>query len=145
MAPEVQRVRRSELLSADDRAVLAMRMRKVRRGDARGQAMVEFALAAPLFFLVLVGIIVLGLVVYYTQQLTNAAREAAWFAAVHSASAQCPVVGNLNPVSPGLVSTDVLTGHTAAWAAPDWLLRSTPCRTWAAPVWVAASTAAVAC
>jgi hypothetical protein len=85
--------------------------------------MVEFALAAPLFFLVLVGIIVLGIVVYYNQQLTNAAREAARFAAVHSASAQCPVVGNLNPVSPGLVSTDVLTGHTAAWAAPDSYLR----------------------
>jgi hypothetical protein len=60
---------------------------------------VEFALAAPLLFLVLIGIIVLGIMVFYNQQLTNAAREAARFASIGSATAICPVVGWLDPES----------------------------------------------
>ena len=94
------------------------------RRDERGQALVEFALAAPLFFLVLIGIIVLGVVVYYNQQLSNAAREAARYAAVHSATAQNPTVGSLDPVGPGLTWTDPVTGHTAAWGAPQSYLRA---------------------
>jgi len=88
------------------------------REEMRGQALVEFALAAPLFFMVLIGIIVLGIIVFYNQQLTNAAREAARFAAVHSASAQCSVVGSLDPKGTGLTWTDPNTGHVAAWDSP---------------------------
>lgn len=99
--------------------------------DDRGQALVEFALAAPLFFLVLVGIIVLGIIVYYNQQLTNAAREAARFAAVHSATAQAPVVGSLDPVGIGLAFTDS-NGRTAAWAAPLSYLRADAPPSWPA-------------
>lgn len=91
--------------------------------DARGQALVEFALAAPLFFMVLTGIIVLGIIVFYNQQIANAAREAARFAAVHSGSAQGSVVGSLDPVGTGLTWTDPFTGHTAAWGAPDSYIR----------------------
>ena len=58
--------------------------------DPRGQALVEFALVAPLFTLLLAGIIVFGVGVFYQQQLTNAAREAARYAAIHSATSQCP-------------------------------------------------------
>jgi hypothetical protein len=65
--------------------------------DHRGQTMVELALAAPLFVIVLVGIITLGIGVFYQQALTNVAREAARYAAVHSATAQCPTVPTLNP------------------------------------------------
>ena len=65
--------------------------------SARGQTLVEMALAAPLFFVVLIGIIVLGIGVFYQQELTNVAREAARYAAIHSATAQCPTVSNLNP------------------------------------------------
>lgn len=61
----------------------------------RGQALVEFALVAPLFAMVLCGIIVLGIGVFYQQQLTNAAREAARYASIHSATAQCPTVPRL--------------------------------------------------
>jgi TadE-like protein len=75
--------------------------------------MVEFALAAPLFLMVLVGVIVLGIIVFYNQQLTNAAREAARFASVHSASAQGPVVSTLVPAG-----VDPNTGHTGAVAPP---------------------------
>lgn len=87
--------------------------RRQRRPASRGQALVEFALILPLFIMVLVGIIVLGMVVFFNQQLTNAAREAARFAAISSASAQCPVVSTLTPPN-----VDSLTGHTGAWAPP---------------------------
>ena len=65
-----------------------------------GQALVEFALILPLFLLTLTGIIVLGIGVFYQQQVTNAAREAARYAAIHSATAQCPTVSNLDPDPP---------------------------------------------
>lgn len=51
----------------------------------------------PLFVMVLVGIITLGIGVFYQQQVTNAAREAARYAAIHSATARCPVVGQWDP------------------------------------------------
>jgi hypothetical protein len=37
---------------------------------------------------------------YYNQQLANAAREAARYAAVHSSTAQCPTVSWLDPPAP---------------------------------------------
>ena len=69
------------------------------RHRSRGQALVEFVLIAPLLFVLLGGIITLGIGVFYQQQLTNAAREAARFAAIHSATAQCP---------------------TTSWKEPNW-------------------------
>jgi hypothetical protein len=70
-----------------------------RSWPARGQALVEFALIAPLLFVMLGGIVTLGIGVFYQQQLANAAREAARFAAIHSATAQCP---------------------TTSWKEPNW-------------------------
>lgn len=84
------------------------------RPVSRGQALVEFALILPLFIMILVGIIVLGMIVFFNQQLTNAAREGARFAAISSASAQCPVLSTLTPPD-----VDPLTGHTGAWAPPS--------------------------
>ena len=107
------------------------RCSRTRHGDARrGQALVEFALVLPLFVMVLTGVIVLGIVVFYNQQLSNAAREAARFAAVSSATAQCPVVGHLDPVGPGFTSTDPLTGHVAAYAAPPTYVRCDAPSSW---------------
>jgi hypothetical protein len=63
----------------------------------RGQTLTEVALVTPLFLLVLFGIIVLGLGIFYQQQLSNAAREGARFASLHSATSQCPTVSNLDP------------------------------------------------
>ena len=70
------------------------------RTTKRGQAMVELALIAPLFFMMLFGIIVLGIGVFYQQQVTNAAREGARYASVHSATARCPTVSNETPSAP---------------------------------------------
>ena len=70
--------------------------------------MVELALVAPLFFMVLFGIIILGIGVFYQQQVAHAAREAARFAVVNTGSAQCPTVSNLPP--------DAAVVATSYWA-----------------------------
>jgi len=85
--------------------------------QSRGQALVEFALILPLFLMVLMGVIVLGIVVFYNQQLTNAAREAARFASISSATAQCPVVGVLDPNGTSLNNIDA-DGRFAQYDAP---------------------------
>jgi hypothetical protein len=79
-----------------------MRMTRRRRvpGGGRGQALVEFALVFPIFVLLLMSIITFGLYVFYNQQLQNAAREGARFAAVHTSTAQCPTVSRINPIGP---------------------------------------------
>jgi hypothetical protein len=59
--------------------------------------MVELALVLPIFLAVLVGIISLGIGVFYQQQVTNAAREAARYASIHSATARCPTASRLVP------------------------------------------------
>ena len=68
--------------------------------DGRGQALVEFALVFPLFVMLLFSIIVLGLYVFYNQQLETAAREAARYASIHSSTAQCPTVSRIDPIGP---------------------------------------------
>ena len=59
--------------------------------------MTEFALVFPILALFLFGIIIWGLGVFYQQQIQNAAREGARFAAIHSSEAQCPTVSNIDP------------------------------------------------
>lgn len=66
----------------------------------RGQTLVEVALVMPLFVMVLMGIVVFGIGVFYQQQLSNAAREGARYAAIHSATALCPTEGTHKPASP---------------------------------------------
>jgi Flp pilus assembly protein TadG len=56
----------------------------------RGQALVEFVLVAPIFFLILFGIIDFGRYVYYVQILNNAAREGTRYAIVHGADSLAP-------------------------------------------------------
>src|SRR5262245_57361585 len=63
-----------------------------------GQALTEFVLVAPIFFAVLFAVITFGLYIFYSEQLASAAREAARYAAVHSSTAQCPTVSQINPV-----------------------------------------------
>jgi Flp pilus assembly protein TadG len=54
-----------------------------RSGLSWGQAIAEFAIAAPIFFLILFAMIDFGRYVYYVQILNNAAREGARYAIVH--------------------------------------------------------------
>src|SRR2546425_10099285 len=72
--------------------------------NRRGQSLVEAALILPLFIAVIGAIMTFGIWVFYDQQIATVAREAARYAAVHSASADCPVGGWLPPVG-GTVPT----------------------------------------
>jgi TadE-like protein len=74
----------------------------VRSRMLRGQTLVETALVLPLFLMVVLGIIVLGIGLFYQQQIVNAAREAARYAAIHSATAECPT-SSWQPVNLGMV------------------------------------------
>lgn len=75
-----------------------------RDGCTRGQALVEFAFIAPLFFLLMFSIIEFGRAVYYIQVLNGAAREGARYAIVHGSAALCPSGpmpgGATNPCDP---------------------------------------------
>jgi hypothetical protein len=75
-------------------------MRQPRRAASQGQTLVELALVLPVFLMVLVGLIVVGLGVFYQQQISNAAREAARYAAIHSASSLSPTAGGHDPAAP---------------------------------------------
>jgi Flp pilus assembly protein TadG len=59
-------------------------------GRSRGQAIAEFAVAAPIFFLILFAVIDFGRYVYYVQVLNNAAREGARYAIVHGTNGLPP-------------------------------------------------------
>lgn len=81
------------------------------RRPPRGQTLVEFALILPVFTLVLGGIIVFGIGVFYQQQLANAAREAARYAAIHSATSQCPTRSWIDPALNRLPADFELTSY----------------------------------
>ena len=53
------------------------------KNRGRGQALAEFALIAPLFFLLLFGIIEAGRYIFYYEMLNNATREGARYAIVN--------------------------------------------------------------
>ena len=62
-----------------------------------GQALVEFALVAPIFFLLLFGIIEAGRFILFYEALNNATREGARYAIVHGSNSSCPS----GPMPPG--------------------------------------------
>lgn len=68
--------------------VVAHRCRRPRM--SRGQALVEFALVAPVFFLLLFAIIEGGRFIFFYQTLNNATREGARYAIVHGSNSSCP-------------------------------------------------------
>lgn len=57
---------------------------RLARRRAEGQALTEVALVAPLFFLMLFGVIDLGRIIWANDVVANAAREGARFASVHA-------------------------------------------------------------
>jgi Flp pilus assembly protein TadG len=64
------------------------------RWTARGQALAEFALVAPVFFLLLLGIIEAGRFIFHYEMLNNAARGGARYAIIHGSASG-------NPTGPG--------------------------------------------
>lgn len=61
-------------------------MKKPRR-RSRGQALVEFALAIPIFLVLLFGLVDIGRLVYVNNAISQAAREGARYGAVQGRSA----------------------------------------------------------
>jgi TadE-like protein len=79
------------------------RLRSRPRARTRGQAMVEFALVAPMFFMLLFGIIEAGRFIFYYETLSHATREGARYAIVNGANTLgCPS----GPASPGSSACD---------------------------------------
>ena len=76
-----------------------MSARDPRRRAARspGQALVEFAIVAPLFVLIILVIVEGGRFILYYQTLSNATREGARYAIVHGSNSSCPS----GPMAPG--------------------------------------------
>jgi hypothetical protein len=118
-----------------------------RRG--RGQALVEFALVAPLFFILIFGIIEAARFTFYYEILNHAAREGARYAIVHGGNAQfgcasgpqapdaktanCDVPGNnviaaARDAALSLVSSGSLSGNLPIWCpTPDAPPPGGPC------------------
>ncbi len=99
------------------------------RTHRRGQAMVEFALIAPVFFLILFAIIEGGRFMFYYETLNHATREGARYAIVNgSNSIRCPT----GPPAAGSVSCDpagndvVARVRAAAFGIPPSGITVTP-------------------
>ncbi len=77
-------------------------MRRNTKTRPRGQALAEFALVAPLFFLMLFAIIEAGRFMFYYEMINNAAREGARYAIVHGGNSATPS----GPPAPGTTTAD---------------------------------------
>ena len=102
------------------------------RRRRRAQALVEFALVVPWFFLLLFGIIEAGRFIFYYESLSHATREGARYAIVNGAntlgcasgpaapnSTPCDVVGNKVKARVKSAAFDIL--GTGVTVTPQWL------------------------
>jgi Flp pilus assembly protein TadG len=104
------------------RAVQGVRIHQ----HSRGQALLEFAIVAPIFFLLVFAMIDFGRYVYYVQILNNAAREGARYAIVHGSNSFQPAGPNPNDpavdsvvrgFAVGVTGNGALT-ITSVWGSP---------------------------
>ncbi len=84
------------------------------RDDRRGQALVEFAIVFPVFFLVIAGIIQFGLIFWSQQTLTQVARDTGRWAATQDCYISAAVVAEANAVA----QNSTLFGYTS-WDAAN--------------------------
>jgi len=73
------------------------------KGSSRGQTLVEFALIAPVFFILLFGIIDFGMALDHRITLEHAVREGARYAAVHDG---CTAIQNRTKERAGNLISD---------------------------------------
>ena len=102
------------------------------RRSSRGQGLVEFAMIAPLFFLLLLGIVEFGRAIYYVQILNNAAREGARYAIVHGNESTnpsgpppgYPIATNSDPFAANVkqVVRDYAIGVTGSTGTADFVV-----------------------
>jgi Flp pilus assembly protein TadG len=106
-----------------------MRVRKVRR-VRRGAVMLEAAIVMPVLFMLIFGLVIVGMGTFYHQQVTLLAREGARYASVHGATyaketggakatAASVYTGGILPRVIGLDTTKlsytVTWDHTSEW------------------------------
>lgn len=92
-------------------------MRRWNRERSRGQALVEVALVAPLFFLLVFGTIDIGRVIWANDAVANAAREGARYASVHAGYSG--LTNNGNVATKDEIRTHTLKYVIAAGANPS--------------------------
>ena len=80
--------------------------------------MVEFALVAPVFFVVLLAVIEGGRFIFTYESLNNATREGARYAIVHGANSYCPS-GPMPPGDPAPLSCYDAAGDNVVKAVKD--------------------------
>lgn len=103
------------------------------RGPRRGQAVVEFALIAPIFFLVLFSLVEAGRFMFFYETLNNATREGARYAIVNGAnSLGCPT----GPPAPGSVACDP-TGNAVKQRVRDAAFGALGSAVTVTPTWFA--------
>lgn len=88
------------------------------RRSRRGQTLVEFALALPIFMLLLLGIFDLGRAVYASSTINNAAREAGRLAIVDQTIADIQQHGAQHAASLGVQPADIVVDFRSP-ATPD--------------------------
>ena len=109
------------------------------RERSRGQALVEFALVAPLLFIAILGIIEAGRFIFHYEVMNHATREGARYAIVHGADSTCPSgpppFGTENPCDPAGDNVKAAVQEAALDLAglgdlfvhePVWTSRATP-------------------
>lgn len=88
------------------RPMHAGRRRRDEQEGARGQSMVEFALIAPILFLVILATLEAGRFIFHYELVNNATREGARYAIVHGSRSLCPS----GPPPPGEINDCDLAG-----------------------------------
>jgi Flp pilus assembly protein TadG len=76
------------------------------RRRSRGQSIVEFALVAPLFLIMLFGVIEIGRLVWTHHELTNGTREGARLAMVRGSESSAPLTST-TPIRDRILETTV--------------------------------------
>ncbi len=102
-----------------------------RRRHVRGQALAEFALVMPLFFLLVFGIIEFGRFIYTYEIVNNATREGARYAIVHGSASECPSgqmpgIGVTNPCDPTGAKIQAVVRQYAIGIPPTGLTVNLP-------------------
>jgi hypothetical protein len=91
--------------------------RSGRDDRGRGQAMVEFALAVPIIFVLVLGTFEAARFIFYYQLVNDAAREGARYAMVHGSRSACPSgpppPGETNPCDPSGANVKAAVGQAA--------------------------------
>src|SRR4051812_44276070 len=92
------------------------------KGDA-GQGLVEFAVAIPVFLILLMGVVDFGMAIYRFNGVSQAAREIARAASVHPCSGTSPCDPSVKPYSAAV--TDVIAIQKAL--IPDLVVTKISC------------------